>query len=599
MLSRIFIDNGYLSFLERFFINFGLGAGLTGLIILYVGLLGILYKWLIIIMLIFLFVMFIKDIRIIIKDIILWLRSFVNAHFSPLERFLIFSLAFVWFFTLIGSLSPLLGMDAASYHIQDPKIFIKAHKVFYLPYTRESLWPFLVQMLFTLGLLLKGVMLAKLFHFAFSIFSVLGIYVFCRRYWPRANSLMAGAIFALIPAIFTGTTYAYTDLGVVFYTILAFYRFFLWLDTKNNKWFYLSAAACGFLLGIKITSAVTPAIILFLYFFNKVRENKTIKEKFLPVIIFTLIILATGGVWYMRSWIILGNPIFPFAAYLFNGAGYMEEKLRYQLTSGIGTGPVQFIKMLWPLTLYPDRFGGESIGAIFLIFLPMIIFVRKISKFIKYVIFITVSLYASWFIVYQYVRFFYPTLIFLSILVSYIYFNFCKKDKIISKTSTVVIILLFCYSAALSVYHNLDKIPVVFGVQKQQDYLLKHERIYEIAQYVNNNLPVNSKILILAEPRLYYFNRDSAVATLIEMDYMADKNIKNKQSFEEYLRSQGFGNYMLYMKDYSRNGCPDTPLTAQNLFVGYDKKLLKETEFVYRDEHYVYQLWKIGDKNKN
>ncbi|MFA5008039.1 MAG: glycosyltransferase family 39 protein [Candidatus Omnitrophota bacterium] len=596
MVFRIFYANNHLSFLEKYFINFGLGAGLTGLIVLYIGLFGILYKWLVITILIFLFVIFIKDIKTIIEDIILWLKSLASAHFSPLERFLIFSLVFVWFFTLIGSLSPLLGMDAASYHMQDPKIFIKAHKVFYIPYTRESLWPFLVQMLFTLGLLLKGVVLSKLFHFSFNVFSVIGIYVLCRRYWPRVNSLMAGAVFALIPAIFTGTTYAYTDLGVVFYTVLAFYGFFLWLDTKNNRWFYLSAAASGFLLGIKITSAIVPVIILFLYFFNTINKSKAIKEKFLPVIIFILTIIALSGVWYIRSWVILGNPIFPFAAYLFNGAGYMEEKLRYQLTSGIGIGPVQFIEMLWPLTLYPDRFGGESIGAIFLIFLPMIIFVRKISKFIKYVIFIAISLYTSWFIVYQYVRFFYPTLIFLSILVSYIYFNFCKKDRIISKISTIVIILLFFYSAVLSVYHNLDKIPVAFGAQKQEDYLLKHERIYGIAQYINNNLPADSKILILAEPRLYYFNRDTAVATLMEVDYMADKNIKNKQSLEEYLRLQGFGKYMLYMKDYSKNGCPDTPLTAQNLFVKYDKKLLKEMEFVYRDERYEYQLWKIGDK---
>lgn len=589
---KIFTIKEKLSFLEELFISFGLGAGLLALIILCIGLAGLLYKWVILLALAILAVIFIRDLKNIAGDSISWLVNLNKISLKPLELSLVIFLVFVWFLTLIGSLAPILGMDALSYHLRDPKLFIEAHKIIHIPYTRDSLWPFLIQMLFTLGLLLKGPILAKLFHFAFGVFSIAGIYILCRRHWPRANAIMSATIFALIPAIFTGTTYAYTDMAVVFYTLFSFYAFFVWLDKKNNRWLYLAAVSCGFLLGIKITSAVVPGIILFLYFFNILGTEKIVRKKMPPAITFILLIIGVAGVWYLRSWIILGNPIFPFAAYLFGGHGYPEEYLRYQATSGIGTGPVQYVTMLWPLSLYPDRFGGESIGAIFLIFLPLLIFVKKPSRFIKYTMFIAAGLYTSWFIVYQYIRFFYPVLIFLSILVAYVYFEICRKDKVVRKISTIVIILLFCYSAALSVYHNLDKFPVVLGLEKKRDFLLKRERTYGMAEYINKNLPKDSKIIILNEVRLFYFGRDVAVATSVKADMLYNKNIKFRGNFNDYLKQENF-NYILYCRDNSAASVPQKFLTPEDFSITKGATLLKQTQFAYRDEKYMYQLWKL------
>jgi len=581
-----------LSFLETAVMSFGLGAGFLALMILALGLLGLLYQGVLITLLALLSLFFWKNIGGACKNALTFCKNILRNKFSPFENFLIFLIFFVCFFTLVGSLSPILGMDAASYHMRDPKVFIQSHKIIPIVFTRESLWPFLVQMLFTLGLCLKGVALAKLFHFSFYIASILTLYVICRRSWPRFNSMLAATIYALTPAIFTNATYAYTDMAVVFYTLLAFYGFFLWRATNCTLWLLFSGIACGFLLGIKVTSGIVPMILFALclirFFFN----SRGFKKNLGSSLIFLFSVLAVCGVWYVRSWIVLGNPIYPFAAHFFPGHAYPI----WEPPSGIGTGWIQFLTLLWPLTMTPWLFGGESIGPLFLLLLPMLVFVSSWGRFERYVVILALGLYASWFFVYQYTRFLFPAVAFFSILVAFAYTEFCSKEVLLRRFSSVLLIFVFLYGAILSVYHNGNKFPVVFGLQSERDYLLKHERSYAVADYVNKNLPKNAKLLLIAEPRSYYFDRETAMMDLIQLDRVMLGAAKNMDGFEAYARKAGFGEYMVFMRDYSKNGIADTPITPQNIFMDYDKALLNEVEFAYRDERYVYEIWKINDK---
>lgn len=593
-IFSIFITNTQISFLEKIFVIFGIGAGFLALAVLCIGMFGALYKWLIILVLAIVALFLKEDMKNTIVDARAWFSSSLRLKLSFSEKFLLILLCVAWFFTLIGSLSPILGTDALSYHMQDAKVFVKWHKISHIPYTRDSLWPFLIQMLFTLGLLLKGAVFSKLFHFAFAVFSILGIYVICRRYWPRKNSILACAAFALMPAVLTDTTYAYTDMGVVFYTLLAFYCLFVWLDSKSRHWLYLSAVACGFLLGIKITSATVTPLVILIYLFYALKGKQRLRSIFITIISFMGIAIALSGAWYLRSWVVLGNPIFPFASYIF-GHGYPEKILRYHTITEFGIGLRQFITILWYITMHPAKFGGESIGPLFLVFLPMLIFIRKTSKFIRRILFISFALYTAWFFTFQYIRFFLPVLAFFSMLISYIYFEICQKEKFISKISGALLFIIFCYSANLSIYHNLEKLPVAVGLERQSHYLLRREPTFVIAEYINKNLPGDAKILSLGEVRLFYFDRDIAVATTMELDLKYNKNIKFRGSFDDYLRKENF-KYLLYVEDKSKAQHPSPMLSPKDVFVDNEKEVIKETNFNYRDESYEYKLWKIGKR---
>jgi len=593
-LLSVFAKHIEFNLLEKLFIGFGIGAGLLALIILFVGMIGFLYKSVILVLLIALCAISVTQIKKVFKDISVWLNRIRKEKFSYFELFLLFCILFVWSFALVGSMTPLIGTDAASYHLQDPKIFILQHKITHIPYTRESLWPFLIQMLFTLGLLLKGVVVAKLFNFTFGLLSIVAVYSLCRRQWQRTPSLLAASVIGLMPAVFTSAKYAYTDLAVVFYTAVSFYLVFLWLQRKEMVLFYLCALFCGFLLGIKIVLVTAVAVILILYIFNAGKEKPFIKGVLVHAAVFLTIIFATCGIWYLRSWIILGNPVYPFAGYLFGGHGYPEEYLRYHTTSGIGMGIIQYLKIPWLITLYPDIFGGESVGPIFLIFLPMAIFIRRPSKFVKQIMFIAVVLYASWFIVYQYVRFLYPTLIFASILVAYLYFETCSKEIILRKAAQLTIVIIFCFSLVLSVYHNLDNSAVAFGLEGQKDYLMRREKSCAMADYINNNLPKDARIFILSDPHLFYIDRYAADGFCFKMETRYDKkHAGTPDEIAGFVKSKGFG-YILSVKDYTPGRKDVGSEDPRSIFGEKNVIVIKEINFSYKEEKFTYSLWKLS-----
>ena len=591
-ILRVFTKENFLNPLEQSFLGFGLGAGVLALLILTIGLLGFLYKNLIVGLLCILFLVLLKSIGKYARNMFLWIKDIKFKELLHAEKLLILFLIFMCAFSLIGALAPLLGTDSASYHMQDPKLFIEQHKISHIPYTRESLWPFLVQMLFTLGLMLKGPVLAKLFNFGFGFFAAIGIYCLSRRHLSRLTSLIAISIFVSVPAIFTSINYAYTDLGVIFYVLAAFYSFFIYLESKKLNWFYISAIFCGFLLGIKVTSATVPALIVAFFVFDYVSNKKIDKKIFFAPLAFALISFGVCGVWYIRSWIILGNPIFPFAGYIFGGNGYLEEFLRYHTTSGMGIGITQYLTAPWFITFYPDMFGGESIGIAFLIFLPLIIFIRKPKPFISYLIFAVMMLYTSWFIVYQYTRFLYPAIALMCILVAYIYMHICKKDKIIFRIATLVMILIFSYSVMLIIYHNADAVPVALGLETEDDYLKSHERSYKMAEYINNNLDINAKIFVLEDPHLFYINRYAANAFCFKMDTKSYKFANSPKEFTKYIRSKGF-NYILHQKDLTPGRSGVSYSTPEEVFGKRNVELIKEIDFSYKDEKFKYQLWSI------
>src|SRR3989338_7836769 len=138
------------------------------------------------------FIRFLKDIR--------WIDVLYSINrLSSFEKFLLAVLFAIPIICLFGSFAPEIGNDALAYHLYHPKIFIQDHSIGYIPFTRESLWPYLTQMLFTLGLLFKSVTLAKMFNFLYGILAVLAVYSFVRFFFSRKEALLASALFYSAP----------------------------------------------------------------------------------------------------------------------------------------------------------------------------------------------------------------------------------------------------------------------------------------------------------------------------------------------------------------------------------------------------------------
>ncbi len=84
--------------------------------------------------------------------------------------------------TLLGALAPAgdNDYDGLVYHLGIPKVYLRQGSIHFIPWLSHSNFPFGLEMLYLLGLMVRGQALAKLFHFGCAWLIALAIYAFGR-----------------------------------------------------------------------------------------------------------------------------------------------------------------------------------------------------------------------------------------------------------------------------------------------------------------------------------------------------------------------------------------------------------------------------------
>lgn len=523
---------------ENIVISACLGLSILSLSVLLMGVAGLLYASVAASLILAAFIFSYRQIIDIVTYLISRLRAIFTIFKLFTQRILVLLFVFFCIVSLAESLAPETGNDALAYHLAHPKIFVNTHMVSAIEYSRESLWPYFTQMLFTLGLLLRSQALAKLFHFGSALLLSAGIYAFCARYFSRFAGLLACVIFFSTPAIFTQAGYAYVDIMMALYAFMSLYLLLMWHKSAKNSHIILSGIFCGVALSIKYLGIFVfiCMVATFFYLSLKARRKGLIKA----LILFSAAAAAVASLWYLRSYMATGNPFYPFLHKFFSSA--------WDNPAGISIGAAKDLKNLillpWNITVFPLKFGGEAIGAIYLMLLPFIFLRRDADnfKFRAMIIFMT-AFTLMWFVTSQMTRFIFTVLPILAIIESASMVNFFKDKRRGRNIVYIALSLALAFNAAIALYHLKGPAKVVMGTQDRDAYLVRNERSYSITTYINKTTPLEAKIFT-QEPRIYYCDRKIVYSGY----YLNCKGLKADMSLKDLapiLRKDGFTEILL------------------------------------------------------
>lgn len=410
------------------------------------------------------------------------------------------SAAFFWisailFLSWLQALAPPIGQDALAYHLYHPKLFIENHRMYFIPLERESLWPYLTEVYFMVGLLLQGTTLAQLFHWIFYPLTAAAIYSYSLRFYGRRQGLMAVVFFFLCPMAFAQSGHCYVDLSLAFFTFLIFYGFALrgLLGEKSSA--FLSGLAAGGAMAVKYLG-LSSALIMTAFWIIRA------KARWRVALVFLLSSALVCGLWYLRSWFLSGNPVYPFFAHIF-GSG-----LDFDISEGAGysKGILHFLRFGWDLTMHPRAFGGEVLGAQYLLFVPYLIFYIKKSKRVSREMALFTLVYVFFlFKQSQYARFYLSVVPFLSVGAAVALFSMLKDGKQWLKVSSIAILgtLLLLHTGII--FHRLKPMwPVILGAQTGAEYLEKRERSFKGFLYIKEHAKTGDKVLNSGDVRHFY-----------------------------------------------------------------------------------------------
>jgi len=525
---------------ERLVFSAGLGFALIAYLVFALGIFRLFYSEVMYGLLVLLTIISYNEIQSTVTAFLYYLKR--AYHPTMIDSFLGAIIMFLLLYHFLGTLVPPVFFDSLVYHLAIPKLYVLNHAIVYYPYNFFSNFPFTLEMLYTLGLLLQGSILVKCLNYVIHLLMLAGLYSFARTYLSHRIALTSVAIFYTVPWVGITSFLLYVDVGLGCYFWLATYAFINWVirnghpeRSRRDGWLVLCGIFTGVMLGIKYLAAHSAlilgiSIIIFLtwkHFTTKVPSPQKkglvlrLWHLYCPVFRFAIPAFLIGSPWYIKNLIWTGNPVYPF---LFGGRewdmarlqSYMEKFHDY--TGTVHGSLWSFFRLPWDLVFYGE-YRIIPIGPALLVFLPLLLFTKRVPHLIKYLLGISLLFIVGWVSSSQQSRFLIPILPFPSVAAGYAISEGLSFEGIASSIKTewlkkigylVLLSLLLSnvFWELISVQHTFKPFEVIMGTESKHEYLSRQlPTLYPITQYANENLPLEAKILYIGETRGYYSDR--------------------------------------------------------------------------------------------
>lgn len=259
-------------------------------------------------------------------------------------------------------LAPEVMYDATYYHLTLVRRFTETASLPYVPELFASAFPQLPHVLYAAATALSGVLDAgKLVHFATAIACLAAIASLGHRLAGPASAGVAAIAWLSAPLVLWESATAYADLFAVFFVVSAVLATDLWAETRRPAFALLAACLVAFGFGVRITVAVAalPLTIVILLFHVRSRRD------LLAWLGAGAAGLAVALPWYVRAYVLTGNPVFPFLNAVFGSPLWERRNDDFNFDIfGMGHGIADLLLVPWRLTVDTSRFVEAPDGAL-------------------------------------------------------------------------------------------------------------------------------------------------------------------------------------------------------------------------------------------
>ncbi|MDO9559166.1 MAG: glycosyltransferase family 39 protein [Syntrophales bacterium] len=434
------------------------------------------------------------------------MKPYLKILGSPWDRFAFFLLLLCLLASLLLTLTPEIGKDALIYHLAVPKLFLKHHGFTFIPGNIFSNYPLHSEMLFLVGLFLQGDILARGMHFLMLLFILLGMDQFIRyRMKSHDYPALSLLIFCTLPSVFAVSHMAYDDLFVTFYSMAAVFAFINWFDRPEKGWLILSGVFSGLALASKYTALFLPFLgclgILWAARHHRFRLGGT----FRMLLLYGVIVAIVGSPFYIKNWIVTGNPFYPFLYGIFGGRGWEPQQAQFYdffvQSLGMGRTFLDYILLPWNLSFLAKmdsiHFDG-MIGPIFIVTLPFAIGIRKASMVLKIMGIYCFLMFLFWASAAQQIRYLIPIFPFLAIITGSILTGYQRKKMVFYLLSFLIAgSLAFNGYNIVKEFRRIAPVNVVIGKESRAEFLDRMLPSYGMFDYMNRHLPPDAKIFLI------------------------------------------------------------------------------------------------------
>jgi hypothetical protein len=216
------------------------------------------------------------------------------------------------------------GYDVVEYHLQVPREWYEAGRIFPLHHNVFSFLPFNVEMHYLLAMHLRGgpwagMYLAQFMHGAFVILSVIAVGVVIARLTRKPGAMLVGVLAAAgAPMLPQLGAIAYVEGGFLLFGTLSIGWTLIGLAEPENRTrrFALAGVMAGLACGAKLTAlpeilVAVPLVVIGMYVVRRQWRSITVSSAVAMLAAFGVGAIVAFGPWLLRTHHWAGNPLFP------------------------------------------------------------------------------------------------------------------------------------------------------------------------------------------------------------------------------------------------------------------------------------------------
>ena len=578
------------SFGEEALFAQALGLILFAYATLILGLLGLLQGVYLKIAVIFVLVLSYKR----LKRLLVHLWKLVGRKRNYRLRFYnILALTLVVFVILnmLAAHAPVYSSDAVSYHIAAPKLYAGQHAITHIPYMITSSYPMITEMLFLDGFLLKGGKLSKLIAAYLALLSAVAIFLFARKYFGPMTGLLAATIFYTLPIVSVFNVRGFVDISTAFFGIIALFALFNWHQTNDSKMLFFGGVLAGAAAATKLSAYPIAAVLYLVVAYVTVTLKKDMLKEFGRNSIIYLVGVAVVMLpWLVRAFVYTGNPFYPLFSNILGGVYLSADLASFWVQSlaiiGFGTSFIDLVVLPWNLTMHSIAFGEQlGIGPMFLAFVPLLIFIRKVDRKVLVLLGLTVPMILIWFYTAQSPRYIFLVYALLSIVCAYVI------GRLTSNSYRIAVLAVVMFTIAINFGFwagaNNDELKVVSGLTDEDEFLRSKMTNYELLQYANNNIQ-NATICLYGEIRGYYGENDYVWCHPLFQGYVDFYTIDSSDELLARMNAVGITHLLVEsqidtFKHYDAVAISSPAIAKANKLIG--EVVSKKTVKLFENEH--------------
>lgn len=548
------------TFIQNALLALGLGWGALMYLVLLLSSLRILYPGAVWGLLVVLFVICLPELRSLFAELKMMFSRARPGQSGKAVRVMQGVGVVALLLLAIVALSPDIPHDAMVYHLNIPRLYVKAHGIVPLPYNVFSNMFLNTEMLYSLALSIDDYQLANLIHYAFGVATVLFLYASAVRICGNPTAVVAALMFLLSPIVLLEMPVAWVDVAMVFYFLLALECLLRWRLRDDGRYFVLLGIFGGIFAGIKYMSF--PGIVSLCALIaatQLVSQEKRLGRTVRSLALFTAIVTAFVSPYLMKNYLITGNPVYPVAYSLFGGrwlTADLAERIRVAHLSAHLTRPGWWrsLGLPWEITMHPPRFGN-LLTPLWLMLLPFAAFIRPRTPVMKGTAVVCAVYFLVWACLVPDARFLMPIFPLLSLLCAWAVVGLPRNASLARPLAQWVRAGLLAVCGLIwGVFVCLYVLPipsmfgpVVWGAESREEFLSREVPNFAAFQFINESLPADARLLFIFENRGFFCDRPYIGDTFYQASGMLTivRECGSAAAFRERLREMGITHILL------------------------------------------------------